>query len=308
MTSLLRKDTPKERNPIMEIGIFSNNSFNGEMSDSLTELLRMRNNNDATNRNLESMRNSLIDVEQRLKAQRAVAGRPYELDSMTPDQLLQEKVDLQSALLQFEHLFGHPETTEEKSLVKDVYDRYRSVKRYVRRSSSIRSKDPLELETIPEDLEMPLTLASPQHRINIETHASRCVDINILVEDEELTSKVKRMDGMPVSSDIKNSANKNELVATATTIQDVEANLHAMSRFELLAVQKRAKEEKKIYRRAIKEKEERILAQRGIKRLPKAERDSGEAIYGGYKLAKAKIKLIDALLAKGGGPIVFRRV
>ena len=70
MTSLLRKDTPKERNPIMEIGIFSNNSFNGEMSDSLTELLRMRNNNDATNRNLESMRNSLIDVEQRLKAQR----------------------------------------------------------------------------------------------------------------------------------------------------------------------------------------------------------------------------------------------
>ena len=93
---------------------------------------------------------------------RAVAGRPYDLDSMTPEQLLQEKVDLQSALLQFEHLFGHPESIEEKALVKDVYDRYRSVKRYVRRSSSIRSKDPLELETIPEDLEMPLTLASPQ--------------------------------------------------------------------------------------------------------------------------------------------------
>ena len=182
---------------------------------------------------------------------------------MTPEQLLQEKVDLQSALLQFEHLFGHPESIEEKALVKDVYDRYRSVKRYVRRSSSIRSKDPLELETIPEDLEMPLTLASPQvwlliflskslsrnqfinficclfyeyisthfqHRINIETHASRCVDINILVEDEELTSKVKRMDGMPISSDVKNSGNKAEVNITTTTIQDVEANLHAMSR------------------------------------------------------------------------------
>ena len=88
---------------------------------------------------------------------RAVAGRPYDLDSMTPEQLLQEKVDLQSALLQFEHLFGHPESIEEKALVKDVYDRYRSVKRYVRRSSSIRSKDPLELETIPrgEQPEMP---------------------------------------------------------------------------------------------------------------------------------------------------------
>ena len=93
---------------------------------------------------------------------RVVAGRPYDLDAMNPDQLLHEKVDLQSALLQFEHLFGHPETQEEKSLVKDVYDRYRSVKRHIRRSSSIRSKDPLELETIPEDLEIPLTLASPQ--------------------------------------------------------------------------------------------------------------------------------------------------
>ena len=91
-----------------------------------------------------------------------VAGRPFELDAMTPEQLLQEKVDLQSALLQFEDLFGHPETNDEKVLVKDVYDRYRSVKRHIRRSSSIRSKDPLELETIPEDLEMPLTLASPQ--------------------------------------------------------------------------------------------------------------------------------------------------
>ena len=121
-----------------------------------------KNNNDNSNRNLESMRNSLIDVEQRLKGQRIVAGRPYDLDTMTPEQLLQEKVDLQSALLQFEHLFGHPETSEEKDMVKDVYDRYRSVKRHVRRSSSIRSKDPLELETIPEDLEIPLTLASPQ--------------------------------------------------------------------------------------------------------------------------------------------------
>ena len=69
-----------------------------------------------------------------------------------------------------------------------------------------------------------------QHRINIETHASRCVDINILVEDEELTNKVKRMNGMPISSDCKNSGNKAEVNVTTTTIQDVEANLHAMSR------------------------------------------------------------------------------
>ena len=70
MSSLLRKDSTKERSPIIDIGILRNTNANvGEMSDSITEL-GMRNNNDATNRNLESMRNSLIDVEQRLKAQR----------------------------------------------------------------------------------------------------------------------------------------------------------------------------------------------------------------------------------------------
>ena len=35
-------------------------------------------------------------------------------------------------------------------------------------SLQLRSKDLLELETIPEDLEVPMTMATPQHRINIE--------------------------------------------------------------------------------------------------------------------------------------------
>jgi DNA-binding transcriptional MerR regulator len=170
MLSVMKKDfdsTPfREKTSFTDIGIISavnNSSVSKDVSfGNLTNDVELKNNNNSANRNLESMRNSLIDVEQRLKAQRVVAGRPYDLDAMNPDQLLHEKVDLQSALLQFEHLFGHPETQEEKALVKDVYDRYRSVKRHIRRSSSIRSKDPLELETIPEDLEIPLTLASPQ--------------------------------------------------------------------------------------------------------------------------------------------------
>ena len=60
MTSLLRKDGArnlKEKAALMDIGIIG-------------KYQELRNNNDATNRNLESMRNSLIDVEQRLKAQR----------------------------------------------------------------------------------------------------------------------------------------------------------------------------------------------------------------------------------------------
>ena len=65
MSSLLRKDgggrNSKDKTSLMELGIISSTE---------KEIINSRNNNDATNRNLESMRNSLIDVEQRLKAQR----------------------------------------------------------------------------------------------------------------------------------------------------------------------------------------------------------------------------------------------
>ena len=94
-------------------------------------------NNNSSCRDLESMRNTLIDIEQQLKVQRQMGARPYDLENMTQEQLVQEKVDIQSALLQYEHMFGHPETEEEKLLVKSIYDRYRAVKRQFRRSSSV---------------------------------------------------------------------------------------------------------------------------------------------------------------------------
>lgn len=124
--------------------------------------------------NLSSIRNSLLDMEQRLKAQRLMKGRPKALDAMTAEQLVSEKADLQSALQDFEHVFGAPESDEAKALMKDFYDRYRTVKRLVRRSSAGRTKEQLqELETIPEDEALPFTLASPQHRIQIEVHSQQ---------------------------------------------------------------------------------------------------------------------------------------
>ena len=74
MTSLSKKDADsilKEKMPVSDIGIISvcNNSTGVGISDPRADV-GLRNNNDTTNRNLESMRNSLIDVEQRLRAQR----------------------------------------------------------------------------------------------------------------------------------------------------------------------------------------------------------------------------------------------
>ena len=46
------------------------------------------NNNTTTNdRDLESMKNSVSDIHQRLKVQRQMAGRPYELENMDQEQV-----------------------------------------------------------------------------------------------------------------------------------------------------------------------------------------------------------------------------
>jgi hypothetical protein len=160
----------------------SNDSLLDDRQQQITTTTN-NNNNSSKSRDLESMRNSLVDIEQRLRAQRQMSRRPSDPDEMTTDQLQDEKMDLQSCLLDFEHMFGSgpgsrscsaPDLSnsaaaeeEEKALIKDLYDRYRKVKRLVRRSSA-KSEQQLELETIPEDEAIPLTLASPQHRINIE--------------------------------------------------------------------------------------------------------------------------------------------
>ena len=74
MTSLLNKDVDvniKETTSTSKNNVVSgsNSSLSVDVTDNQSNLT-LKNNNDSTNRNLESMRNSLIDVEQRLKAQR----------------------------------------------------------------------------------------------------------------------------------------------------------------------------------------------------------------------------------------------
>lgn len=238
------------------------------------------------------MRNSVADMTQRLKVQRQMAGRPLELENMTQEQLMQEKYDIQHALLDYEHMFGHPSSEEERLVTKIVYDRYRSVKRQFRRSNSLRSKDLLELETIPEDLEVPMTMATPQHRINIEVTSSL-----------EKASKAAKEGSKKLADGMGNMRHAMDMPCFDTTesnLNKLEANLHSMTRYELLQVQRKTREEKKLYRRAVKEKEDRLLQETGMKRLPKGQR-TDDSTYGMYKHCKNKLKLIEALLSKPGG-------
>ena len=88
------------------------------------------------------------------------------------------------------------------------------MKRLVRRSSNVFIKDPCELETIPEGSEIQLTLASPQHRINIEMNSSP----SRILDPADL---------MPAKSSLPKDVPDETTDANAN-----EPNLHAMSRYE----------------------------------------------------------------------------
>ena len=69
-------------------------SDSSEVSESLAFLRQdsprvsfSRGNNNGNHRDLESMRNTMLDIERTLKVQRQIAGRPFELENMTSEQV-----------------------------------------------------------------------------------------------------------------------------------------------------------------------------------------------------------------------------
>lgn len=74
---------------------------------------------------------------QHLSEKRLLAGRFERLEELTREQLLDEKVAVQKALLYLEGIFGRPVTRGDRDLVRPLYDRYRALKRLVIRSGPV---------------------------------------------------------------------------------------------------------------------------------------------------------------------------
>ena len=98
-------------------------------------------------RTIEQERDRIV---QQLDALRLSVGRPYSLDSMTSDQIADERRDLQSLLTEFEKKSGREEDKVlgfrrpgDKEVMAGLYERYRAVRRLCRRQSN-------ELTPIPE--------------------------------------------------------------------------------------------------------------------------------------------------------------
>jgi len=207
---------------------------------------------------------------ERLRKTRLRSGRPADLAEMTPDQLKEEKLDMESQLLGFEKVHGQLINKADKEVMSCLYERFRQVKRWCRRSSN-------ELMPIPEGESLAMILASPAKRPSVDCGEQKLET----PKDEFLTiSKARTV-----------------LVETVEAEQTNEENWHTMSFGELNNLLKKLKTSKRNLKQIIDEFEESFQRTTGRK-VTKDDRLPMERMYLDYKVTKSKIKLIRALLDK----------
>jgi len=226
-------------------------------------------------RTIEQERDRIV---QQLDALRLSVGRPYSLDSMTSDQIADERRDLQSLLTEFEKKSGREEDKVlgfrrpgDKEVMAGLYERYRAVRRLCRRQSN-------ELTPIPEhDLLDTLELSQASwgrggsnHQLQPEDAAEE--EDSCGLDTAEMTSGERRH-------------------AVARSAGGSDAKWHTMSFVELSETLGELKESKKVYKRQINEVESGTTS-------IESDTASINDVYVLYKATKYKIKLIRALIEK----------
>ena len=143
---------------------------------------------------------------------------------------------------------------------------------------------------------MDFTLASPQHRGSLHESQSK-EDLEIREEDPLLS---------PVSNKSSNHSSQESLTSLFTNQDEFKdigrqtvalGDLHALPLSELRERKKEARDEKKRLRKALREYEEKFERETGRK-VQKEDRGSMEQTYLDYKHAKAKLRLLEALISK----------
>ncbi|TKC39080.1 hypothetical protein EI555_002840 [Monodon monoceros] len=84
-----------------------------------------------------SVEATLESIQRKLQEKRVETSRPEDIKDMTKDQIANEKVALQKALLYYESIHGRPVSKNERQVMKPLYDRYRLVKQILSRASTV---------------------------------------------------------------------------------------------------------------------------------------------------------------------------
>ncbi|XP_078469698.1 protein FAM13A-like isoform X1 [Lampetra planeri] len=256
-------------------------------------------------------------IELRLKEKRQQAARPDSPKEMTREQIAAEKVAIQKSLLYFESIHGRPTTRLEKHKVKPLYDRYRSVKTLLVRARAIpiiEEEEGTDEEddgkavraTRPAPAQEPPAPAAPTAVAPVTSATPPpFAPRRLLPEDEEQDT-----DGFV--SPLEESCGSSCKLARVRPDPSL-STLHAASREELMEHLRTTRSDKRRLRKLLRDFEDSFYRHTGrygqqaspqaplkSKNVAKEDRSTLAEQYTEYKHAKAKLRLLEALIGKQG--------
>lgn len=117
-----------------------------------------------------SIQEMVREIERKLAEKRKKFNRPENVEDFTYEQLLDEKMSMQKALLEIENTYGRPVSKEDRMIMRPLYEKYRTLKRLIIRVGGLKNKDSLsELATILEHEAMDF---STTNLVNYDRRAS----------------------------------------------------------------------------------------------------------------------------------------
>lgn len=225
---------------------------------------------------------------------------------LTPEQLVIEKTSVQHALLYFESLYGRPNNKDERDLARNLYERYRLLKRMVARSVQTSSLGQFgtELPTIMENEQLiftsETTTVTPL-KTSPESSSPNEGFKNISVSNQQQSQQ--QQPTLPDEDDDEESTTTTTTEEAATAKQKPQKSsafgekVQNMTVDELWKFLDKTREEKREVKRMIREFESLFEEQNGRKML-KHDRVFIEETYSNYKELKAKVRLLQALVRK----------
>lgn len=252
-----------------------------------------------------SKEQTLESLLKKLEDKRHSSGRPHEMQAMTLEQLKDEKLSVQKALLQYENSHGRPNSKEDKTLMRPLYDRYRKIKRRIATGKIESPSKQSDTGTIfPEVSNTPKRIFDAFENNDEDENLERNLrNIRIpLVAMTPINAKDsnEREDEMGDTFSVTRRFHDTPepLSPTEDSPRSIdEAVLHDATIGELLDQQRATKRVKKRLGKLLKDYEDDFYS-RWSRKMQKEDRLPREAEYREYKLVKAKLRLVDALIAK----------
>ncbi|XP_043917386.1 protein FAM13A isoform X2 [Protopterus annectens] len=244
---------------------------------------------------------TLESIQKKLQDKRTEMARPEDIKEMTRDQIAEEKVALQKALLYYESIHGRPVAKNARQLMRPMYDRYRLVKQLLARTTAIpiigspssKRRSPL-LQPIIEGETASFVKEKKEEEDGSEDDSKVNTDFAVTMKPGfSVRSFLDQIDDdadgfvSPVDDQMPSKIN----------VDMGLSHLHSASMPELLEQLQDAREDKKRIRKKLREFEDKFLRQNG-RTVQKEDRTPMAEEYIEYKQIKAKLKLLEVLIGK----------